>query len=393
MHGTPCSQSLSKNLGLFFHQGVIQACGKWHGDAIFVCGADCWAESTQSGQGATLYAEVNTLMCLRQLIDMKDGRKGKHVLRFHGAKQMEIQQSNLTECSSHKDFCTSQIASMWNKLTHLKKCSLFLHFLLKFLKLIKSTQSQSRSNNHQFSIGRGPPKNKFQSLQKEVSSHSIVTCFWGNLPYHLVVSTFKLQVFLQHACAWPLERRWWWWWRWLWPAGSSTQRMAIWELRKQFKCKFYIRVSRLHSMVVSVVVFWCPKQKYWIIHVWTKKSKCLLRDSGSSDSDESDSLEGSSEVGLRLVNLESYHGNGCDKSIYSANGGSSRRIERLLANPPCACKCVMPLKILQKVCKTFWNLPKSSQDSVLWSIQSGGARKKKWFIEGQEQKNMFWNQV
>ena len=112
-------------------------------------------------------------------------------------------------------------------------------------------------------------------------------------------------------------------------------------------------------------------------------SFCNLRDS-RSDSDESTDYAGaSSEVGLKLSNLESYHAAGDeDKSQYAENGANPKRIRQLLANPPCDCQCTLPFGVLYRTCQTFWSLPKVSQDSILWSLQGGSGRKATWSIEG-----------
>jgi hypothetical protein len=50
---------------------------------------------------------------------------------------------------------------------------------------------------------------------------------------------------------------------------------------------------------------------------------------------------------------------------------------------PCACNCSVPLTVLERTCSTFWGLPKSGQDAVLWSLQANtGATKTQWMIEG-----------
>ena len=111
-------------------------------------------------------------------------------------------------------------------------------------------------------------------------------------------------------------------------------------------------------------------------------SACHLRDE-SSDSDESASGVGeSSEVCLKLSNLESYHAGSGDASHYAENGANPKRIKALLDHPPCDCGCRMPYPPLLKACRTFWALPKHSQDAVLWSLQCGSGRKSTYTIEG-----------
>ena len=71
-------------------------------------------------------------------------------------------------------------------------------------------------------------------------------------------------------------------------------------------------------------------------------------------------------------------------SVYAKKGGSMRRIKAALESPVCHCGCAVPLKVLVRLCVAFWSLLKSTQDSLLWSIQheSGKRRKKTWHLQG-----------
>ena len=71
-------------------------------------------------------------------------------------------------------------------------------------------------------------------------------------------------------------------------------------------------------------------------------------------------------------------------SKYAQSGMSQARIRAVLASPGCECGCQMPSKLLIRVCKAFWLLPKQSQDALLWSIQLEGGRasKRTWSIAG-----------
>ena len=109
-------------------------------------------------------------------------------------------------------------------------------------------------------------------------------------------------------------------------------------------------------------------------------------ESSDSASDDTDmELGESSEVALHLSLLQSYTRPGeteGDGSQFAINGASTKRLKALLESPPCMCGCVMPLRVLQKVCTVFWSLSKTSQDALLWSLQCSAGRKTKWMIEG-----------
>ena len=106
----------------------------------------------------------------------------------------------------------------------------------------------------------------------------------------------------------------------------------------------------------------------------------------SSESDDSDeSYDGKSgEVNLTLTALQSLHGlnETCDSSSYSKNGANPKRLKKLLKSPQCECQCRVPLQPLLAACRTFWGLPKSSQDALLWQLQSQAGPRAKWCIEG-----------
>ena len=73
-----------------------------------------------------------------------------------------------------------------------------------------------------------------------------------------------------------------------------------------------------------------------------------------------------------------------DESSFSQNGMDPDRLKNVLKDGACNCasQCTMPYKVLLKVCRCFWALPKQSQDALLWSLQVGSGRKMKWMIEG-----------
>lgn len=95
--------------------------------------------------------------------------------------------------------------------------------------------------------------------------------------------------------------------------------------------------------------------------------------------------ECSSEVFLGLNQLNAFKELGeepVQEGCYQQNGACPRRIKRALRHPPCPCQCTLPFHVLFAVCRAFWNLKKSAQDAVLWNLQCGHGRKKKWLIEG-----------
>ena len=105
---------------------------------------------------------------------------------------------------------------------------------------------------------------------------------------------------------------------------------------------------------------------------------------------DSDSLTperhgGNRVVDLKLSALGSLHAlnESSDGSTFAAHGIDPSRIASVLRNPPCECKCQLPTSVLARACKSFWTLPKASQDAYLWSLQSeSSASRKTWSIEG-----------
>ena len=108
--------------------------------------------------------------------------------------------------------------------------------------------------------------------------------------------------------------------------------------------------------------------------------------SSDTASDDTDMELGEScEVSLNLSLLQSYTQPGeteGDGSQFAINGASEKRLKALLKTPPCTCGCVLPLRVLQKVCTAFWALSKTAQDAALWSLQCSSGRKTRWMIEG-----------
>lgn len=111
-------------------------------------------------------------------------------------------------------------------------------------------------------------------------------------------------------------------------------------------------------------------------------------DESSSESGDSTLSEdcNSKELELSLQRIQSLHASDSgppQKSSYAESGMSKSRCKRALKNPPCKCKCSMPLRILLSICQAFWHLSKPSQDSLLWSIQlEAGSSRKRWSLGG-----------
>lgn len=125
------------------------------------------------------------------------------------------------------------------------------------------------------------------------------------------------------------------------------------------------------------------------LNFWPRSQGSDPSDSDSSKATSSESESESHGVGtadMTLLKLESLHGLGGqrDQSSYAANGISVKRMKRALRNPPCGCESCgsLPLKTLQRTCQTFWALPKSGQDAILWSLQTSATTKTTWSIEG-----------
>ena len=90
-------------------------------------------------------------------------------------------------------------------------------------------------------------------------------------------------------------------------------------------------------------------------------------------------------VDLKLSTLNSLHAlnEEHDTSTFAGHGMDEDRIVQVLKHPPCECKCRLPASVLTKACRSFWSLPKQSQDAFLWTLQSeSGASRKTWKIEG-----------
>ena len=120
----------------------------------------------------------------------------------------------------------------------------------------------------------------------------------------------------------------------------------------------------------------------------------LLRDELSSDADDIECSDEPLNVSLTISGLEAFHGMATKNptgeehddrmTSYDKNGINRERIKRAVRSPSCKCKCTVPLQLMLKICAAFWCLAKSSQDAILWSLQtSDGDRRKRYYdIEG-----------
>lgn len=111
--------------------------------------------------------------------------------------------------------------------------------------------------------------------------------------------------------------------------------------------------------------------------------------SSSEDSSSSEVLHAASGVvDLTLQRLQSLHAVENESNLepggeYVTGGLSKARCKKVLEQPRCPCKCTMPLRVLMMLCQAFWHLNKTTQDSLLWSIQmEAGSGKKKWALQG-----------
>ena len=109
----------------------------------------------------------------------------------------------------------------------------------------------------------------------------------------------------------------------------------------------------------------------------------------SSESSAHDDAGTDRRVDLTYERIQSMHGDTNtvlkeNMSEYAKHGSSKERVVQALRRPCCNCKCRVPATLLMKVVMAFWLLNKTTQDSLLWSLQheAGVNKKKKWFISG-----------
>lgn len=120
-------------------------------------------------------------------------------------------------------------------------------------------------------------------------------------------------------------------------------------------------------------------------------------DDGDSEAGESGSSASSSgsfndkprvgHVSLTVSRLESMHALHSiavdDLCQTAQHGMSKKRVLSVLRHNVCSCGCKMPARDLYQICRAFWQLPKTSQDAALWSIQAECSQKRcQWSLEG-----------
>ena len=178
-----------------------------------------------------------------------------------------------------------------------------------------------------------------------------------------------------HACPEPL----WCWCKW---TTASAGALAIWwDFRWPIFRFEYLRGRFWDSWIQEVGL--CR------IHIkWGKKvnqnqpSYPRLR---TEDDESGPPTVHRSTVDLRVGAIDALHSltEASDQSVFAVHALDPARITALLKTPPCDCGCRLPADILKKTCRSFWSLPKQSQDALLWNLQVGsGSSKRKWMIEG-----------
>ncbi|CAL1156707.1 unnamed protein product [Cladocopium goreaui] len=82
-----------------------------------------------------------------------------------------------------------------------------------------------------------------------------------------------------------------------------------------------------------------------------------------------------STVDLRVGAIDALHSltEASDQSVFAVHALDPARITALLKAPPCDCGCRLPADILKKTCRSFWSLPKQSQDALLWFVSGSDA--------------------
>ena len=108
-----------------------------------------------------------------------------------------------------------------------------------------------------------------------------------------------------------------------------------------------------------------------------------LGEASDSSSAGSDRCPGVNLTEERLLSLQLTNaGLEARLSTYAKHGKSKRRIKQAIRRPVCSCGCKLPVAVLVRLCAAFWALTKPTQDSLLWSLQCGNAKKKRWHLQG-----------
>ena len=208
-------------------------------------------------------------------------------------------------------------------------------------------------------------------------------------------------------------------WRWRWIGACNT--LAFWWHVIGVACKRTIQ--RLDILLLVTTILLCK----WIIQ-WMRNMSALATSfsassnqqkisgtlrSGSSDGSSSDASSGCEHpelnsdsgtddsssnsgsdvrsmrnVDLSLLRLQSLHATCSHDDVketkYAQQGYSKERIKQVLSQNICDCGCKVPPKLLMSLCRTFWSLPKASQDALLWSLQleTSSSSKRTWSLGG-----------
>ena len=192
--------------------------------------------------------------------------------------------------------------------------------------------------------------------------------------------------------SWQLPTVWSYWkfWTWVpWIQFRATQttvqcRYGTWTYRHIYHRTFTkTMLERFHFPINQFRIY--PSS------TWPRASE---NESGSeslsSDSDAGSEAEKltSDVVELSLQRLQSLHATekgSCHevKNKYANHGMSTSRLKNVLKNPPCQCRCSLPVRVLIMITQAFWRLTKRTQDSLLWSLQHEvGPGRKRWSMQG-----------
>lgn len=117
--------------------------------------------------------------------------------------------------------------------------------------------------------------------------------------------------------------------------------------------------------------------------VATRSSQSGPGSSSSDDESDSDHKGGTGTISLSVTRMESLHAVATEIDKTS-DKDIANRLKAVLRDGPCECQCRVPVPALIRINRTFWNLSKAAQDSILWSIQAEATgRRNNWHLEGQ----------
>ncbi|CAK9046671.1 unnamed protein product [Durusdinium trenchii] len=87
--------------------------------------------------------------------------------------------------------------------------------------------------------------------------------------------------------------------------------------------------------------------------------------SSSDDESDSDHKGGTGTISLSVTRMESLHAVATEIDKTS-DKDIANRLKAVLRDGPCECQCRVPVPALIRINRTFWNLSKAAQDSILW---------------------------